>query len=140
MFEQDEINEDEDFQDAEDEKYDEEWQQEVERQNYEKIWNDTKLTDFDFLKGIMQSEYGNNEFSNSAEITETGDYDLNLERNDPDRENLRKRANYIMLSRLLGQLEGPNFVIPSFDVMKSYGTIRDIKPMFSPKTGKVFRN
>ena len=41
-----------------------------------------------------------------------------------------------MLSRLLGQLEGPDFVVPSFDVMESYGTIRNIKPRFSPKTGR----
>ena len=41
-----------------------------------------------------------------------------------------------MLRRLLGQLEGPDFVVPSFDVMESYGTIRNIKPRFSPKTGK----
>ena len=83
----------------------------------------------------MQSEYGN-KFSNSAEITETGDYDLNLDDKDPDRENLRKRANYIMLSHLLRQLEGPNFIVPSFDVMESYGAIRDMKPRFSHKTGR----
>ena len=137
MFEQDEINEDGDFQDAEEEKYEEEWQEQLEKnEEEEKVWNDTRLSDFDFLKGIMQSEYGNNEFSNSAQITETGDYDLNLERNDPDRKNFRKRANYIMLSRLLRQLEGPNFVIPSFDVMERYGTIMNIKPRFSPKTGR----
>ena len=41
-----------------------------------------------------------------------------------------------MLSRLLGQLEGPGFVVPSFDVMESYGTIRDIKLRFSPKSGR----
>ena len=123
---------------AEEERFEEEWQQQLERDKEEegRIWDDRRLSDFEILKGIMQSEYGNNEFSNSAELTETGDYDLNLERDNPDGENLRKRANYIMLSRLLGQLEGPNFVVPSFDVMESYGTIRDIKPRFSPKTGR----
>ena len=107
-----------------------------EKEEERKVWDDRRLSDFDYLKGIMQSEYGNNEFSNGAEITETGDYDINLERDDPDRENYWKRANYIMLSRLLEQLERPNFVVPSFDVMESYGTIRDIKPRFSPKTGR----
>ena len=135
MFEQDEITEDNDFQDAEDEQLEEDWQSQLNKEE-EKVWDDTRLSDFDFLKGIMQSEYGNNEFSNSAEITEEGDYDLNLEKDDPERKNLRLRANYIMLSRLLGQLEGPNFIIPSFDVMESYGTIRNIKPRFSQKTGR----
>ena len=127
MFEQDESFED--AQDDENERIEDEFNEWQER-------NDGRLSDFDFLKGIMQSEYGNNEFSNSAELTETGDYDLNLEKDDPERENLRRRANFIMLSRLLGQLEGPNFVIPSYDVMESYGTIRGIKPRFSPKTGR----
>ena len=127
MFEQHNEDANDGFEDAQDD-YDENVQE-------EKVWDDRRLSDFDLLKGIMQSEYGNNEFSNSAKITDTGDYDLDLERDDPDRENYRKRANYIMLSRLLGQLEGPNFVVPSFDVMESHGIIRSIKPRFSPKTG-----
>ena len=86
-----ENNENEDFQDAEEEQHEEEWQQQLEKEKEGKIWDDRRLSDFDLLKGIMQSEYGNNEFSNSAELTETGDYDLNLERDDPNRENLRKR-------------------------------------------------
>ena len=147
MFEQHNEGADDNFDDANgDFDYDDEnaqtdeilneWKDRAEREEQEKVWNDTELTDFELLKGIMQSEYGNNEFSNSVEITETGDYDLNLERDDPDRENYRKRANYIMLSRLLVQLEGPNFVVPSFDVMEGYGLLRKIKPRFSQKTGR----
>ena len=34
----------------------------------EDIWDNTQLSNFDYLKGIMQSEYGNNEFSNSGQI------------------------------------------------------------------------
>ena len=113
-----------------------EWINRTEREEQEKVWNDTRLSDFDLLKGIMQSEFGNNEFSSSAEITETGDYDLNLEKDDPDRVNYRKGANYIMLSRLLKQLEGPNFVVPSFDVLEGYGLLRKIRPRFSPKSGR----
>ena len=58
---------------AEEERFEEEWQQQFERdkEEEEKIWDDRRLSDFELLKGIMQSEYGNNEFSNNAEITET---------------------------------------------------------------------
>ena len=85
----DEYNEEDDFQDAEEERYEEElneWQEKMRREKEEegKVWDDRRLSDFDYLKGIMQSEYRNNEFLNSAEITETGDYNLNLERDDPD--------------------------------------------------------
>ena len=43
--------------------------------------------------------------------------------------------NYIMLTRILPQLERPNLVVPSYDVLEGNGIIRDIKPRFSPKTG-----
>ena len=138
MFDQHNEDVNDDFDDAQDDFYNSqtdemfnEWKNRTEREEQERVWNDTELSDFELLKGIMQSEYGNNEFSNSAEITETGDYNLNLEQDDPDRANYRKRANYIMLSRLLGQLEGPNFVVPSFDVLEGYGLLRKIRPRFS---------
>ena len=141
MFEQHNEDVEDNFEDAQDDENaqtDEifnEWRNRTEQEEQENVWNDTRLSDFDLLKGIMQSEYGN-EFSNSAENTETGDYDLSLERDDPGRENLRKRANYVMLSRLLGQLEGPNFVVPNFDVLEGYGLLRKIRPTFSPKSGR----
>ena len=142
MFEQHDEDANDNFEDAQDDENaqsDEmfnEWKNRTEREEQEKVWNDTELSNWDLLKGIMQSEYGNNEFSNSAEISDAGGYELGLERDDPDRDNLRKRANYIMLSRLLGQLEGPDFVVPSFDVMEGYGLLRKIRPRFSQKSGR----
>ena len=87
----------------------------------------------------MQSEYGNNEFSNSGRINENGEYEFNIDKNDPDYENLRKRANYKLLNRILPEVEGANFVIPSFDVFEGNGIIRDIRPIFSPKSEKLIR-
>ena len=84
----------------------------------------------------MQSEYGNNEFSNSGRINEEGDYDFNISRDDPNYVAYRKRANYILLTRILPELEGANLVIPSYDVLEGNGIIRDIKPRFSEKTGR----
>ena len=43
----------------------EEFEDANENNEEEEIWNDRDLTDFDYLKGIMQREYGNNEFSNT---------------------------------------------------------------------------
>ena len=100
----------------------------------EDIWGDTKLSDFDYLKGIMQSEYGNNEFSNSARVDEDGGYDLNISKDDPDYELYRRRTNYILLSRILPQLERANLPILSYDVLDASGIIREIKPRLSPKT------
>ena len=81
MFEQnDDFNENDDFQDAEEEHLEDEFNEFLEKMDREKIREDRRLSNFDIQKGIMQSEYGNNEFSNSAEITETGDYDLDLDR------------------------------------------------------------
>lgn len=128
MFDQnsEENNEEENFEDANENNEEE-----------EEIWNDKDLSDFDYLRGIMQSEYGNNEFSNSGRITDEGDYDFDVGRDDPDREYYRRRANYILLSRILPQLdllEGPDFLAPSYDVMEGKGIIQSIKPRFSPKT------
>ena len=112
----------------------EEFEDANESNEEEDVWNDKDLSDFDYLKGIMQSEYGNNEFLNSGRITDEGDYDFDVGRDDPDRENYRRRANYILLSRILPDFEGSDFVVPSYDVMEGHGIIQSIKPRFSPKT------
>ena len=96
MFEQHNEDANDNFEDAQDDENaqtDEmfnEWKNITEREEQEKVWNDTELSDFELLKGIMQSEYGNNELSNSAEISDTRGYELGLERDDPDRDNLQK--------------------------------------------------
>lgn len=70
--------------------------------NGEKVWNDTKLSDFDLLKGIVQLEYGNNSFSNSGELTDTGDYNIVIDRDGEVREiDERKRVNHVALRRIL---------------------------------------
>ena len=68
MFdENNENNKEEEFQDVEEQWYDEEfneWQDKMRREKEKdeegRIWDDRRLSDFDLLKGIMQSEYGNN--------------------------------------------------------------------------------
>ena len=118
---------------------DEEFQDAQEHNEEEEEINNTQLSDFDYLKGIMQNEYGNNEFSNSARINEEGEYDFNISRDDPDYKLYKRRVNYILLSRILRQLEGANLPIPSYDVLNGSGLIREIKPRLSLKTGSFNR-
>ena len=111
------------FDPTNEENNDDEFQDAREHNEEEEIWDDRKLSDFDYLKGIMQSEYGNNEFSNSARINEDGKYEFNISRDDPDYKLYRRRVNYILLSRILPQLEGTDLVVPSYDILNASGLI-----------------
>ena len=102
----------------------------------EEEMDNTQLSDFDYLKGIMQSEYRNNEFSTGRKINEDGDYDLNITRDNADYDVYKRRVNYILLSGILPELERKDFVVPSYDILNASGLIQEIKPRFSIKTGK----
>ena len=117
---------------------------EVERQesmNENPIWDDEGLSDFDYLKGMLQAEYGDNPLSNSGEITDTGDYDFRTPDKDvldigPEKELHRRRANYIMLKRILGTLL-PGYTYLGFDILEKNGVLQDTRVQFSPKTGRL---
>lgn len=114
---------DNDFQDAQEQEQQQEQQQEQEQEG---------ATDFDMLRDWLESEYGENDFSNNAEMNNTGGYNFNFDSSGPGKvgSDEVKRGE---MKIILDEVEGIG-TTPSIELLRKYDIFDDVEVTRSDKT------